>query len=149
MKSLFPLLLSFCFLVNSDYDHSAREAIQKAIQLEQYEIAYNKALNENKPLLIWVNLVCPKCEKEMSWAVHAHLNELGSDPSSRVLLGMRDKKGVLVSVKIFFHIPTVKEVTDAVLAFNKAEYQSPPQTRQYYSPPPQYYQPFSSPPCNG
>lgn len=63
----------------------------------QYQKAYERALRENKPFLIWVGQVCLPCEQKWSDCIHARVKEYdgprGTEPGPCVIIGIPDGDG--------------------------------------------------------
>lgn len=101
-------------------------AAKHALTLEE---AADKAIRQNKPLLVWVAEVCPPCEKKMPGYIHVHVAGYSgyqttiAEPS--VLVAKPDGQGGLNIVKVLPGIPDVRDVQTAL---------APP--RQVFLPPP-------------
>lgn len=113
-----------------DYDKEARAALERALKKDEesqiYKEAYQRAVSERKPLLVWVGVRCLKCEKEMNWAVHVSLDVFQSESTARVVVGKFDGEGIS-RARTFYKVPTSQEVLEAL--------NGPPRAQQFYQPP--------------
>lgn len=116
------------------YEDEAKRALEQTLPIREkdetsreYLDALKRAQEEDKPFLVWVGGVCLPCIKSMPWAIHLALDSFERDPSQRVVLGVRDARGVIRRVKTWAnHFPSKEEVEEAL--------QGPPQAKR--SPPP-------------
>ena len=80
-----------------------------------YRVQYEKAIKENKPLLIWVGETCPLCENNWPEFIHARLSEYTDGSKGPcVIVGKPDGMGGLNRVATINGIPTLPEVNAAV-----------------------------------
>lgn len=112
-----------------------------------YLIQYNKAIQQNKPLLIWVGETCPSYEQQWTEFVHARLSEYdgkqGAEFGPEVIVGKPDGLGGMDLLSRLNGIPT-KNAVDAVVALAKpAEYTNPYKTNPHW--PYQSVQPMFQP----
>ena len=142
MKNLWVFCFLICHCLHSsfvfaedDYDKQAAEAFKRALLKDEessvYKKAYQEALRTQKPLIIWIGTVCPKCEREMSWAIHVHLDVFLKESSYRVIIG-RTEGGKVLKVKEFYKIPTAEEVKEAL---NPPVARAPSYPQYQWSPP--------------
>lgn len=86
-----------------------------------YRIQYQKAISQNKPLLIWVGETCPSCEAAWTEVIHARLSEYDG-PSGKiekgpcVIVGKPDGFGGLTRVATLRGIPSKLEIDNLVVA---------------------------------
>lgn len=61
-----------------------------------YKIGYNKALNANKPLLVWVGETCVSCESQWTQYVHCRVSMFDSSITQNPITNPYTGPGVLV-----------------------------------------------------
>jgi len=111
-------------------------SLKAKAKLSLLDIAMDQAVRENKPLLIWVGVVCLPCEKSMPDYVHCHVeryvgqNDEVTGPA--VIVGRPDGQGGLIRVATLDGIPSASQVASVL----SSGVQSTPQAQ-----PAAYYQP--------
>lgn len=102
---------------------SARNAVKRnrgpgPIEWVIYEAQYNKAIKQNKPLLVWVGETCPSCESTWSQYIHARLSEYdgpkGVETGPEVMICKPDGLGGMNILARLDGIPS-KPVVEALL----------------------------------
>jgi len=104
-----------------------------------YEVQYNKALTQNKPLLVWVAETCPPCESKWTEFIHAHLSDYTPQgglsyhgPGVVVARPNGDGMGMTVTAKID-GIPTQASV-DAAANISRQVFRVLPQVSYVQTP---------------
>ncbi len=68
----------------------------KHAHLDSYAEAYHAAVDNNKPLVLWVGgFVCPYCEAGCTDLVHGHVDSFQGDDSPRAIVSKPDGEGGL------------------------------------------------------
>ncbi len=100
------------------------------------DMAFERAIQENKPVLVWVAMVCPPCEKVMPDYIHVHVTSFRKFTESCVLVGQPDGNGGIKHVVTFLGCPTAAEVSNVLAAKTSSvvSYIPPPIQQMAYSP---------------
>lgn len=111
-----------------------------------YMVQYNKALVDNKPLLVWVGETCPSCERQWTSYIHARLSEYDgtdgvTDTGPEVIIAKPDGLGGMTIAGKLKGIPVLNQVQEILSpkpAFQQQSYCTP----TVYSPPPMFMMPM-------
>ena len=85
-----------------------------------YQVQYNRAVRQNKPMLIWLGETCPACEEQWTEFVHTRLSEFdspsrGTEKGPACVVCKPDGLGGMNRLATLNGIPTRAEV-DALVA---------------------------------
>lgn len=96
-----------------------RKSSPGPIEWAIYEMQYNKAIKENKPLLIWVGETCPACENSWTQYIHARLSEYdgtkGTEKGPEVMVCKPDGLGGMNVLAHLDGIPS-KSAVEAIMS---------------------------------
>lgn len=112
--------------INANVYKKAPEPIEWAL----YRVQYEKAVAQNKPLIIWVGETCPACENRWTNYLHARLTEFGGwsgvplEQGPKVIVAKPDGLGGMNVVGRLEGIPGATAISD-LLSHQRQAVQSP------------------------
>lgn len=78
-----------------------------------FKLLFDRAMTEDRPLVMWIAEVCPPCEAKMRGYVHAHLEDYEGDATPRVIVGRPNDKGGMDRLATFPGIPDTEQIKAA------------------------------------